>query len=451
MSTARGIGTSALSGAAMALPRPHMVSQATFVAYMIFTIDFFMHITNRIPAMWKFRPTLLLVVIIGGMLLAQVEILKERGMSPMLKALLVLIAYIFLSIPAVQFPGSVIRYHIPAFVKAVVFFFFTAYIIDSPKRLKIFLNIFIFTQVFRVLEPLYLNIFFGYWGDSTHMGHGEFANRLGGAPADIINSNELGFVIVTIIPFLHYLVAPRGWKGRLTYFALLPLLLYALILTMSRGSFLVLLVVGYFVFRESRHKPLLIVVAIVIAGLGWASMSDVQRDRYLSIVGMSDTENERTSEGRIRGIVTEFEIGLKRPIFGYGLGTTPEAKVHNGHHPAASHNLYAQLMIEIGFIGGVLFLRFLYLAYRSLAEMKRRRRGPPHPDEAYFARLNQTLTVIFFMYAVYSINYWGLSQYYWYNFAGLTFAFGRIKSLVDQRALAMAEARTADGRIARPR
>jgi len=34
------------------------------------------------------------------------------------------------------------------------------------------------------------------------------------------------------------------------------------------------------------------------------------------------------------------------------------------------------------------------------------------------------------MYAVYSINYWGLSQYYWYLFGGLVIAFGR---LVDKK------------------
>ena len=33
------------------------------------------------------------------------------------------------------------------------------------------------------------------------------------------------------------------------------------------------------------------------------------------------------------------------------------------------------------------------------------------------------------MYAVYSINYWGLSQYYWYLFGGLAIAFGRLLTI----------------------
>ena len=44
----------------------------------------------------------------------------------------------------------------------------------------------------------------------------------------------------------------------------------------------------------------------------------------------------------------------------------------------------------------------------------------------FYARLNKALITLFWMYAVYSINYWGLSQYYWYLFAGLVIAFSNL-------------------------
>jgi putative inorganic carbon (HCO3(-)) transporter len=40
----------------------------------------------------------------------------------------------------------------------------------------------------------------------------------------------------------------------------------------------------------------------------------------------------------------------------------------------------------------------------------------------------KVLLCVFFMYAIYSINYWGLSQSYWYLFAGLTVAIAQIIS-----------------------
>ena len=89
------------------------------------------------------------------------------------------------------------------------------------------------------------------------MGGGEFAGRLAGAPADVINANELGFVIVTVIPFLHYLLLPRGAKGKIAYFLLIIPLLFALMLTMSRGAVLALLVIGWMIFKESKNKIIL--------------------------------------------------------------------------------------------------------------------------------------------------------------------------------------------------
>src|SRR5690606_18405840 len=195
----------------------------------------------------------------------------------------------FISLPLVEWPGSVIRNNLSEFVKAVVFFFFAALLIDSERRLKLFLVVFLGCQVIRVFEPLFLNLTEGYWGSKTYLGHGEFSQRLAGAPSDVINPNELGFVIVTIIPFIHYLLWPRGFKFKFIYLLLLFPILYALILTQSRGAFVALLVIAFFIFKESKQKFRLILVSIVIGFLGWSGMSDDQKDRYLSLIGKSET------------------------------------------------------------------------------------------------------------------------------------------------------------------
>lgn len=404
---------------------PPSVNRLTFALYIAFLVEFFLHLSVRIPGLGLLRPTLLLVFLNIVALASQYPVLSRRAHGRVFKALLIVIGYILLTIPIVQYPGSVVRVNFQIFFKAAVFFFFTAYAVDTPRRLQIALGVFIGLQVFRVLEPLFLNLTMGYWGDRTHLGGSEFANRLSGAPSDVINPNELGFVIVTVIPYLHYLLLPRGWLGRTLYLLILPALLYALILTMSRGAFLALLVVGVMIFRESRYKLPMIGVFLMILVVGWMNLNPVQKDRYLSLVGMSDSGAERTSEGRILGMIDEFQLGLRRPIVGHGLGTTPEAKYHVTGRSQASHSLYAQLLIELGLVGGAIFMHFLYRIHRSLRELgaalKARGGG-----SGYAARLNNALTAVFFMYAVYSINYWGLSNYYWYLFGGLVFSFDRI-------------------------
>lgn len=406
------------------------VSGACFVVYLYFVFDFFLRFSSRIPGYGMLRPTLLGAALISIMLFVQRDKLKGRFDDPIFKAILLLIGYIIFSLPLVEWPGSVVRDNLSPFVKALVFLFFTALIIDTDKRLKWFLVVFVFCQIFRVIEPLYMNVTQGYWGSDTHLGGGEFAGRLAGAPADVINPNELGFVIVTAIPFLHYLLWPLGWKSKAVYMSLMPALLYALILTMSRGAFLALLVVAFFVFKESRHKMFLVFIGVLVIAAALSVMTPLQKDRYLSLIDQDNTAGGASVEGRISGMVGELKLGLTRPVVGHGLGTTSEAKWHKWGSTKASHNLYAELLIELGIIGAILFIRFLYFIYQRFKNNRFYLEKLGLERNSFYGRLNNALLAVFWMYAVYSINYWGLSQYYWYLFGGLVIAFGR---LVDKK------------------
>ena len=406
-----------------------IASSLPFLFYMLYMCSFFLHSGERYPAIAPLRPDLLCA---GLVLLSLLPYFKEKApvlALPPARALTALIIVIVLTMPFVQWPGSVLREHWQPFVKAVLFFYFTVLVIDTPKRLKAFVFLFLALQVIRVLEPLYLHFTEGYWGSKTHLGAGEFAGRLSGAPSDVINPNGLGFVIATAMTFLHYLAgqSPR-FLPKLIYVSLVPLLLYALILSMSRGGFIALLVSGWFIFRQSSKKPLLLVVAICALIGSWSVMSDVHRDRYFSLVSPS-AQQSGSAEGRIRGMINEFKLGFNRPIFGHGLGTTREAKANfQSGRAQAAHNLYAELMIEIGLLGLTFFLLFLRRIYQMVGGLLRVRRLPGlHVNESqYFFRLQKACVTVFWMYAVFSLNYFGLSQDYWYLFGGICSVFGAI-------------------------
>ena len=146
-----------------------------------------------------------------------------------------------------------------------------------------------------------MNITSGYWGSRTHLGGGEFADRLSGAPFDIINPNELGFVIVTTLPFLYYFLWKSKFFNKMICLGLMTTLMYALILTLSRGSFIALLVVGWMIFKSSNRKFFLLLSFFVMAVAALSVMNDDQKDRYLSLVD-SDTKGAATTEGRWRGM-----------------------------------------------------------------------------------------------------------------------------------------------------
>ncbi|NMT63786.1 O-antigen ligase family protein [Marinobacter orientalis] len=414
-------------GSTSGLKATGQVNTFTFGLYIYFLISFFLHFSARIPVYGSIRPTLLLVLLLTLLLFMQKEKFKGWTREPIMQAMLVFLVYLLISLPFVEWPGSIIRNNLSDFVRAIVFLFFTVLIVDSDRRLRIFLFVFVGCQIIRVLEPLYLNITSGYWGSRTYLGGGEFSVRLSGAPSDVINPNELGFVIATIIPFLHYLLWPGRFWAKLFYLATMPALLYALILTQSRGSFIALLVVAWMIFRDSGRKWMLVVFAVAIAVAGWNVMSPQQQDRYLSLIGKSETGNTSSMdsvEGRFTGMMNEFQLAMNRPIVGHGLGTTEEAKTHTLGVRQAAHNFYAEILIETGILGFALFLRFLVRVYKKLKDNGRKLVELSDEGElGFYKRLNKTLTAVFWMYLVYSTNYWGLSQYYWYLFAGLVIVF----------------------------
>ena len=404
-----------LSGRAMS--RLGLVSSFTFFLFIVYQLIFFLNMPARISGLGIIRPSLLLFAIIGFLLILQREKIAYKFNQPIFKAFSAFLLMLLITLPFVKFPGSVLRENFALFMKAIVFLYFAALILDTEKRFKIALFVFVACQVFRVLEPLYMNLTSGYWGSSTYLGGGEFASRLGGAPADVINPNELGFVLVTAIPFLHYFLMPRGFIIKILYFLLLTLMLYALILTMSRGAFLALLVVGWFIFKESKRKFMLIAFACLGLVAALSVMNDTQRERYLSLVS-SDTSQSATAEGRLTGMISEFTLALERPIFGFGLGTTAEAKFNTRGKSKASHNMYAEILIELGIVGFIFFARFIFAIRRQLTEGLMM----ATQSDIFYQTLFKVLNIIFWMFAVYSINYWGLSQYYWYNLAGLVIA-----------------------------
>jgi hypothetical protein len=403
------------------------VSTFCFVLYIYFIIDYFVRFSARIPAYGKISPTVILFLLITISLFLQRDKFKEDFQDPLFKVVLALIIYIVLSTPLVEWPGSVIRTNWQPFVKAVSFFFFTALIIDSNKRLRIFLFVFIACQLVRVLEPLFLNLTTGYLGGSTYVGGGEFAGRLAGAPADVVNPNGLGFVIATLFPFLYYIVWFHNFKWKLFCLLSMPALFYAMILTMSRGAFITLSAGAVLAFIYSKHQLIFITFIICIALIGWNIMSPIQKERYLSLFS-GNTMMSDTVEGRIDTIFSEFKLGFERPIVGHGLGTTSEAKYHRYGITQASHNFYGQLLIEIGIIGFIIFFVYVFNIYTKLKENTTlfKSSNTSSKDFLLFQRLNVTFKVVFLMYAIYSLNYFGLSQYYWYMFGGFIFATNKL-------------------------
>lgn len=395
--------------------------------YLLFIISWFLKISERVPALGVIRFDLLIVAVIAGLIV----IAKEEGedaqratassdgaSSRTPRLIMALVGYSIVTLPFVEWPGSVLNTGLPDFIKALVFYYFTAKLITTSDRLRGLLMVFIPAMTFRVFEPVYLHVTTGYWGSFASMGDGgEMMNRLAGAPYDKLNPNGLAFVVLTVIPFFHF-IGPIRKLGGLAYLLSLPVLLWALILTGSRSGMVGFAGVLAMIWLKSKRKALLTGAIVVALILVTPLLSAELSDRYRSIFD-SKTKNARTASGRMEGVMADLQVAMRKPFFGHGLGTSQEANANFGQADQRSHNLYTETAQELGFVGLPILIATIVSIAMNLRVSMRKLRASSVVDPLLL-RLTDAVQVWLAMNILFSFASYGLSSFEWYFAAGLS-------------------------------
>jgi putative inorganic carbon (hco3(-)) transporter len=401
--------------------------------YYLFIISWFLHISSRLPILGSIRFDLILIL--GVFICITLKKSKEQTYvsgNNSSKILKIICIYIILTIPFVEWPGSVLNTGIPNFIKAIVFYYFTVNLITSESKIKLFVNIFILCQTFRILEPVYLHLTQGYWGSVASMAGWEAMDRLAGSPDDIINPNGLAFIIVSIIPFLYYL---SFTSRKLFYMSLIvsPVAIYALILTGSRSGFVALIVIISCIIIKSKKRFVLSIVSIIILILLFIIMPPNFKDRYLSIVD-DNTRNAATAQGRINGIIDDLKLSMRKPFVGHGVGTSREVSANFGNSDQPAHNLYAELMHEVGLIGTIMYVFYIIAILKNFNNLSKKKKDIGYGN-SYLFSLCDSMQVWLAMNIIFSFASYGFSSYEWYLFGGLSVVLNNLvihNSLVTQ-------------------
>ncbi len=405
------------------------MEKAGFRLYLLFMMSYLLHL----PARFMFLATIRSDFLLMGAIMAIIVMRGRSSDPPQVEGnseniLWALIAYILATLFLVKWPGSVLHAGIPGLAKSVVFFFFTAYLVETEKELALLIACFVGGQLFRVAEPLYMHVTSGYWGQSTYMGPDLFLKRLSGAPADIINPNGLAYVILSILPFLHYFLTGRSVRKFILYVVIFGILMYALALTQSRTGLVGLVMFTLMVMWKGRYRFLTGVIVLGAILVVPSMMTPLQRDRYLSTVD-HHVAGAATAEGRITGIINTFKVGMQAPIFGHGLGTSEEANGHALGDWQPSHDLFTEVLEELGTVGLVIYLLYLWSIFKNVhASLRDLSRVSDSPSTIRSAA--NAMHVWIWVYLLTSVASYGLSTYDWYLIGGLALV---IRRLIVQR------------------
>ena len=189
--------------------------------------------------------------------------------------------------------------------------------------------------------------------------------------------NSFGASIVFALPFglLFWNTAKSKW---IKFGAAMFLCLSGgcILLTGSRSSLLGMMLWGTIVIVRSRYRWWLLAAAMAGSPLLFVALPESLQTRFETIVNPDvGPENAKESgEGRLQGLITGFDLFMANPATGCGPGAWRPAT----HSKLESHNLYGQLMGEMGLLGIVAFSSILACYAINYQWLRRYRRE--HPD-----------------------------------------------------------------------
>jgi len=434
-----------------------------FSLFCIFIVGYFLHVTARVEFLGRIHFDLImagltaLAIVLGA---RGSDSGASTGLDPVAKRLWLLVGYVLVTIPFVEWPGSVLH-NLENYAKSLCFFFFVLATVDTTRKLKVLLAVYVATQVWRVLEPLSMHVTSGYWGSITSLGNWEYMDRLAGSPYDIINPNGLAFVIILTLPLLHFLIKPDAMLRWLLWGGVAGAMCYALVLSASRSGFIAFVFLCLFVIWRSKYRVRLFAVAAAGGIVAFLLMTGLQRERYASIVSR-EAPGAATAEARITGVLQDIGVSFRRPLFGHGLGTSREANAHFRRADQPSHNLYTEAAEELGYIGLGLLLALIWSFVRACQKAAQLLRAAPDTDERlkFLRTVADSLVVVVAVDLLFSLASFGLSEPYWYFIGGLSvvttqlavkLAPAEIAAASPADAAAVLTARDRAGRVARPR
>jgi probable O-glycosylation ligase (exosortase A-associated) len=211
-------------------------------------------------------------------------------------------------------------------------------------------------------------------------------NRVWG-PADsfIADNNALAMALLMILPLIRYLQlhSEKRWI-RLALLGTIPLLVVSIFASYSRGAFLGLAITSLYLAAKSRHRiryGLLILVALV----GALSMMP---DKFFDRMNTIETYD---SDGSAQGRLASWEFGLNvaaaHPILGGGFRFTDAPEFTARYAPPGAynaegkiwnmHSIYFEVLATQGYVGLLIFLTTLFMAFRANAVVVRRTKSRP--------------------------------------------------------------------------
>src|SRR6266496_1194670 len=188
----------------------------------------------------------------------------------------------------------------------------------------------------------------------------------------VSDPNFYSQILVAALPFgLIFAFVGRSKRIRVVAAALCIPLMAGIVLSFSRGAALTVFLLGFSLFflRYLKLRYAVLFVAVLIAVL--VSMPGYM-NRVLSVGTVSSHKADDSMRQRSGIVRTGFEVFLRHPVLGVGVGQAPNyieisgMGYSAGRRGLAPHNTYLELLVESGIVGFTCFMAIVVVMIRNL-------------------------------------------------------------------------------------
>jgi putative inorganic carbon (HCO3(-)) transporter len=234
---------------------------------------------------------------------------------------------------------------------------------------------------YQVLTGNYSQEFFGLGAVVADIGEDSSTYRISGP---IKEPNIWAQIVVAVIPLAIYrILYERSVKVKLFAAALLVALLFGVLNSYSRGSYLALGILLMIIMLRQRTHPLVWFggVAVVLLVLPFLPASYMARFETLSILssgGKDGVYQEASFRGRASKMLTGLHMFADRPVLGVGAANYPnnyqdyatEVGLEQTSLEQKPHSLYIQILAETGIFGLAAFVGFCIFLFLGLSRTR---------------------------------------------------------------------------------
>jgi O-antigen ligase len=261
-------------------------------------------------------------------------------------------------------------------------------LVDAEDWLKITVFYVLVTTTVRGKEDLkrllviFLVVFGLYMMHSTReyiCGRGHYAMgtwRMVAVDVTLGDPNSFAGSMVCALPLLYpvWFLATRRWH-RLLLMVYLCLSIACVLLTGSRMGFagLCALVLGAILL--SRHRVKYLFFLAVCSPLIWMMLPEDRQNRFLTLIDPTKGPKsaQESAEGRTHGFINGLKLWRENPLFGVGPGQTGKSTGEG----TQAHNLYGQVLGELGTFGAAAFLMVIVSYVKNWWEIRKLIRAAP--------------------------------------------------------------------------